>query len=68
MVTIFVMSTTAGWQDILLHSITATEIDFVADTYRSPLWTVIFIIIMVIGNFFFLNLFIGVIVSTFNSE
>ena len=29
LVTLFVMSTTAGWQDVLMNSITATEIDYV---------------------------------------
>jgi hypothetical protein len=30
MVTLFVMATTAGWQDVLVNSITSTEIDYVA--------------------------------------
>jgi hypothetical protein len=68
MVTLFVMSTTAGWQDVLVNSITSTDIDYVGQDYRDPFWTVFFILFMVIGFFFFLNLFIGVVVTTFNSE
>jgi voltage-dependent calcium channel T type alpha-1G len=30
MITLFVMSTTAGWQDVLVNSITSTDIDYVA--------------------------------------
>lgn len=68
MITLFVMSTTAGWQDVLINSITSTDIDYAAQDYRDPFWTIFFILFMVIGFFFFLNLFIGVVVTTFNSE
>jgi len=30
MVSLFVMATTAGWQDVLVNSITSTELDYVA--------------------------------------
>jgi hypothetical protein len=62
------MSTTAGWQDILLSSITSTEVDYVGNDERDPWWSLAFIFFMIIAFFFFLNLFIGVVVSTFNSE
>jgi hypothetical protein len=62
------MSTTAGWQDVLLHSITTSEVDYVTVDERSSLWTAFFIFVMIVGCFFFLNLFIGVVVSTFNTE
>lgn len=62
------MSTTAGWQDVLINGITSTDIDYVHQEYRDPFWTIFFILFMVIGFFFFLNLFIGVVVTTFNSE
>jgi hypothetical protein len=62
------MSTTAGWQDVLINSITSTDIDYAVQDYRDPFWTIFFILFMVIGFFFFLNLFIGVVVTTFNSE
>jgi len=68
MITLFVMSTTAGWQDVLINSITSKDIDYVAEEYRDPLWSLFFILFLVIGFFFFLNLFIGVVVTTFNSE
>jgi voltage-dependent calcium channel T type alpha-1G len=68
MITLFVMATTAGWQDVLINSITSTDIDYVAQEYRDPYWSLFFILFLVIGFFFFLNLFIGVVVTTFNSE
>lgn len=68
MVTLFVMATTAGWQDVLLATITATEINYVRGEYRSPFWTIFFMLFMIVGYFFFINLFIGVVVSTFHTE
>jgi len=68
MVTLFVMATTAGWQDVLINSITSTELDYVASSYRSPFWSFFFILFMIVGFFFFLNLFVGVVVSNFQTE
>lgn len=62
------MTTTAGWQDVLMNSITSTEIDYVSSEERSTIWSLFFVLFMIIGYFFFINLFIGVVVSTFNSE
>jgi Ion transport protein len=67
-ITLFVMSTTAGWQDILMKAITANDIDYVALEYRSPFWSFFYILFMIVGFFFFLNLFIGVVVTNFNTE
>jgi hypothetical protein len=68
MITLFVMSTTAGWTDVMLSSITSTDIDYVAiDDQRSSFWTIFYIFFMIIGFFFFLNLFIGVVVTNFNT-
>lgn len=68
MITLFVMSTTAGWQDILVFSITAGDIDNVSVTSRSPFWSFFYILFLIVGFFFFLNLFIGVVVTNFNTE
>ena len=68
LITLLVMATTVGWQDFLLRTCRATEIDYVPGEYRSPVWILFYIFFMIVGFFFFLNLFIGVVVSTFNSE
>ena len=66
--TLFIMSTTAGWSEVMTSSITSTEIDYVAGAKRNLFWNLFFIFFLVIGFFFFLNLFIGVVVSNFNTE
>lgn len=62
------MSTTAGWMGVLYNSVASTQIDYVIGTQMNILWTLIFMLFMIIGFFFFLNLFIGVVVTTFNYE
>jgi hypothetical protein len=37
------------------------------DDQRSSFWTIFYIFFMIIGFFFFLNLFIGVVVTNFNT-
>lgn len=68
MVTLFVMATTAGWQDVLINSVTSTSIDYIAHDQRSTFWTLFYILFMIIGFFFFLNLFVGVVVTNFQAE
>jgi hypothetical protein len=49
---------------------TATEIDYMPspDSEASIKGIVFFIIFVIVGSFFFLNLFVGVVISTFNIE
>ncbi len=65
-VTLFVMSTTAGWSEMMYQTLMGTEIDYVPDPYqRNPAWVLFFMIFMITGTFFFLNLFVGVVINTF---
>ena len=62
------MSTTAGWTDVMNGSITSTDIDYISVSERNLFWNLFFIFFLIIGFFFFLNLFIGVVVTNFNTE
>jgi hypothetical protein len=62
------MSTTAGWTDVMNGSITSTDFDYISGSKRSLFWNLFFIFFLIIGFFFFLNLFIGVVVTNFNTE
>lgn len=42
--------------------------DLVPKYYASKLYSLFFIIFVIIGNFFITNLFVGVLVSTYNRE
>lgn len=66
------MSTNIGWSDILSSTLTSGDIDFVnsktSEDYHvsnHPGWITFFILFMIVGSFFFLNLFVGVVIHTF---
>lgn len=54
----------------MLKCATSRDIDYIAGPRESasPLWIFYFILFIIVGSFFFINLFVGVVISTFNSE
>ena len=69
-VTLFVMATTAGWGEMTIQTIIGRGVDLVPDSTlnRSTYWILYFTAFMLIGSIFFINLFVGVVQSTFRSE
>lgn len=68
MQTLFVMATASDWAEIMYlmassRSIGQTHI-YMANTF----WVFFSIFFMIVASMFLLNLFVGVIISTFNSE
>ena len=71
LVSLFVMSTTAGWSDIVVQNISGEDdFDMMGNDHgnRPAPWTLFFMFFMIVAHFFFLNLFIVVVISTFKSE
>lgn len=69
LVNLFVMSTTAGWGENALTMITSTDKDYAMNNEQRPaFWIFFFIVFMCVGYFFFLNFFVGVVVSNFYRE
>ena len=70
LVSLFVMATTAGWSDVVVQTIgAAEEFDHQGDEgYRPVPWTLFFMLFMIMAHFFFFNLFIVVVISTFKAE
>ena len=66
----FVTSTAAGWSDLMMLCATSTQIDYLPlpDSEASIIWIIFFIVFVIVGCFFFINLFVGVVISTFNIE
>jgi len=62
------MSTTAGWAEIMYTGMATTNIDQALVPKNKPAIAFFFIAFMIVGSFFILNLFVGVIISTFNRE
>uniref|UniRef100_K3WQ22 Ion transport domain-containing protein n=1 Tax=Globisporangium ultimum (strain ATCC 200006 / CBS 805.95 / DAOM BR144) TaxID=431595 RepID=K3WQ22_GLOUD len=62
----FEMTTTEGWVTIMLAGVDATEIDMQPiPNYREG-WTLFFIAFILVGTFFVMQLFVGVVIENFN--
>lgn len=63
---LFQMTTGEGWVDIMLAGVDATEIDMQPVPNHREIWTLFFILFMLIGTFFIMQLFVGVVIGNFN--
>ncbi|RLN21075.1 hypothetical protein BBJ28_00010562 [Nothophytophthora sp. Chile5] len=64
--TFFELTTTEGWVTVMLASVDATEIDMQpVPNYREG-WTFFFIAFILVGTFFVMQLFVGVVIENFN--
>lgn len=61
MVTLFIVSSLEGWPDIMYQAIDITLRDNGPKKENAPAQSAFFIIFILIGSFFFLNFFIGVL-------
>ena len=60
-------ATFEGWMEIMADAVDATEVDHQPE-YEASLYNYFyFVIFIVCGSFFTLNLFIGVIIDNFNA-
>jgi hypothetical protein len=62
------MSTTEGWVDVMYKGIDSVDIDTEPIRNFNILWSLFFMVFVFFGNFLILDLFTGVVVSTFNKE
>jgi hypothetical protein len=69
MSTMLVLANGVSWSDIMYQASYARDVDLVSDTqFSGSLAPIFFIAAIVIGNFFLMNLFIGVIITAYNRE
>lgn len=62
----FEMTTTEGWMTVMLAGVDATEIDMQPiPNYREG-WVFFFIAFILVGTFFVMQLFVGVVIENFN--
>ena len=72
MSTLFQMATTEGWLDVMNRGVDSVQIDFQPIKNQNSTflfniyWATFYMVFIVLGNFLILNLFAGVVVSTFN--
>ena len=69
LITLFTMTTTAGWSEMMIQTISSTELDYVPDFQtRSTYWIMFYMLFMIISTFFFMNLFGAVVINTFMEQ
>ena len=66
--TLFQMATTVGWADVMYTGMAVKKIDLTHTPKSNPGWAFFFISFIIVGSFFILNLFVGIVISTFNRE
>ena len=64
---LFVISNTVQWSDIMYSTSKSRGINLMpSPVIQSQLSTLFFVFAVIIGNFFLMNLFIGVIITSYN--
>ena len=68
MITMFGMISTEGWLDVMWAAVDSTEIHQVPRRNNTPAFIFFFSFFMIVGSLFILNLFVGVVINTFDIE
>jgi hypothetical protein len=68
MASLFVLSSTEGWGDIMWLGIDAVDIDYDPVEYYNLGWAAFFMVFMIVGSLFMLNLFVSIVVNTYYGE
>lgn len=66
MLTFFEISTTEGWADVMMAAIDANGIGMQPIRDNNMIWALFFVLFIMVGSFFVVNLFVGVIIDNFN--
>ncbi|RLN96091.1 hypothetical protein BBJ28_00027013 [Nothophytophthora sp. Chile5] len=66
MLTFFEISTTEGWADVMMAAIDSNGIGMQPIRDNNMIWSYFFVAFIMIGSFFVVNLFVGVIIDNFN--
>ena len=65
MLTLFVVSSLEGWPDIMYQGIDSTAIEKGPEKDANMVYSLYFVCFILVGSFFFLNFFVGVIFLNF---
>ena len=63
---LYIVSSLEGWPDIMLQAVDSTELERGPEIEASVGQSLFFVIFILIGSFFFLNFFIGVLFLKYN--
>ena len=62
------MASTVGWAKLMYIGINSGDVDEMPSYNKGRTKALYFILFIVVGAFFILNLFVGVVISTYNRE
>lgn len=68
MMTLFQMATLCTWNSVMYQGMSAAGIDSDQIVNYKAYNAVFFVVFVLIGAFFTLNLFVGIVISTYNRE
>mmetsp|Transcript_58370 Transcript_58370/g.186060 ORF Transcript_58370/g.186060 Transcript_58370/m.186060 type:complete len:1610 (+) Transcript_58370:485-5314(+) len=66
LLTLFEMATLEMWLDVMYDGVDATEVDEQPVRDNDPYMCIFFVLFLIVGSFFVLNLFVGVTIDKFN--
>ena len=68
MVSLYVIASTEGWIDMMWVGVDSIGVNIQPKKDNQLLWSIFYIGFIVVGSFFIMNLFAGVVVDSFNQE
>ncbi|KRX07619.1 hypothetical protein PPERSA_11168 [Pseudocohnilembus persalinus] len=68
MISLFVISTTEGWVDMMWNGADAVGIDYQPQQNYRKGWVLFYVFFIIVSSFFIMNLFAGIVVDSFNQE
>ena len=69
MICLFSIQSTEGWNDPVMWSqIDSTDLDMQPKKWSKPYYIIFSIFVNIITNLLFLNLFVGVVIESFNNQ
>ena len=68
MLTLFQMATTEGWVPVMWNGVDAVGVDLEPQREYALGWVFFFMAFIIFGSLFILNLFVGVVINTFDHE
>lgn len=68
MLSLFISATTEGWAEIMHDGVDAVGIGKQPKPENNFAWSLFFVVFIIFGSFFILNLLVGVIIDQFTQE
>lgn len=65
---LFILSSTEGWADIMFNAVDSVDIDYNPVNNNNEGYVFFFITFMIVGSLFTLNLFVSIVVDTYYNE